>query len=289
LSPGRCHALLFSAGILSGSAHADTGSKQETEADLRERIRELEGRIEEMEAAQPAGPGIRVGPGEIKPRAVGFGGPVDVYGEVEGDAVSLGGDVRLHPGGRIRGDAVALGGEVLLPPGASLHGRPVALDLQEATSRTIPRRLAGWMFGAGIAVALTGWRAGRAQRTWEAMEGRPLQAVFIGLVGTGAGLVGALALAFTLVGLPFALALIGILGLIGSFGAMAIARGLGQRLPLPQKTPDWARTSLGVCFLAGLGQIPFMGWLVLVGWGCAGLGASLISRLGRRGSQDEGR
>jgi hypothetical protein len=289
LSPRRRHALLFSAGILSGTAHADTGLKQETEADLRERIRELEGRIEEMEAAQPAAPGVRIGPGEIKPRAVGFGGPVDVYGEVQGDAVSLGGDVRLHPGGRIRGDAVALGGEVLLPPGAALHGRPVAVDLQQAASRTIPRRVAGWMFGAGLAVALTGWRAGRSQRTWEALEVRPLQAMFVGVVGTGAGIVGALALAFTLVGLPFALALIGLLGLIATFGAMSIARGVGQKLPLPQRTPDWARTSLGVGLLAGFSQIPFFGWLVIVGWGCAGLGASLISRLGHPGSRGEAR
>lgn len=39
-------------------------------------------------------------------------GDLDVRGEVDGDAVAVGGDVLLHPGAVVRGDAVSVGGTV---------------------------------------------------------------------------------------------------------------------------------------------------------------------------------
>src|SRR5678810_731693 len=41
-----------------------------------------------------------------------FRGNLDVYGNVDGAASAVGGDVIVHEGGRVRGGAVALGGHV---------------------------------------------------------------------------------------------------------------------------------------------------------------------------------
>src|SRR5690348_3991280 len=44
-------------------------------------------------------------------------GNLDVYGTVDGDVVVLGGNLRVHTGGRIIGDAWAAGGSVLIDGG----------------------------------------------------------------------------------------------------------------------------------------------------------------------------
>ena len=39
-------------------------------------------------------------------------GDLDIAGTVNGDAVAIGGDVRLHPGASVRGNVLSIGGEV---------------------------------------------------------------------------------------------------------------------------------------------------------------------------------
>lgn len=89
-------------------------------------IRDLE-RLDKGERIAGLPPADSVTPG---PRTVNAGttasgtivaqGPIHVYGRVEGSAVSLGGDVVVHPGGVVGGDAVAVGGRVLADSGQVL-------------------------------------------------------------------------------------------------------------------------------------------------------------------------
>src|SRR5690349_5297399 len=44
-------------------------------------------------------------------------GNLDVYGTIDGDAVVLGGNLRIHDGGRVTGDAWAAGGSVIIDGG----------------------------------------------------------------------------------------------------------------------------------------------------------------------------
>jgi hypothetical protein len=54
--------------------------------------------------------GLVVPAGTTTGSVVVLRGPVDVYGTVNGDAVSLAGDLTIHPGGRVTGDVVSVFG-----------------------------------------------------------------------------------------------------------------------------------------------------------------------------------
>src|SRR5438093_13326610 len=55
------------------------------------------------------------------------GGPLDVRGRVEGNAISLHGDINVNPGGVITGDAIAVTGRVYLL-GGSVQGEMRSLS-----------------------------------------------------------------------------------------------------------------------------------------------------------------
>jgi hypothetical protein len=70
--------------------------------------------------------------------AVGVsGGTLDVYGKVDGSAIAIQGDIRVHPGAEIDGDAVAIGGRVIVD-GGTIHGEIRSLNstIGEAAPRT---------------------------------------------------------------------------------------------------------------------------------------------------------
>lgn len=73
------------------------------------------------------GQSIHIGPGESAGDAVCIGCSVTVEGEVDGDAVSVGGRVELMPGATIGGNAVAVGGRVDVAAGATIEGDAVAV------------------------------------------------------------------------------------------------------------------------------------------------------------------
>lgn len=73
------------------------------------------------------GGGVDVRAGITTKSAVGFGGPVHVYGTVTDAAVSIGGDVVVEEGGRVLGDAVSIGGRVRVKDNASVEKNAVAV------------------------------------------------------------------------------------------------------------------------------------------------------------------
>jgi hypothetical protein len=58
---------------------------------------------------------------------VAIAGRIDVRGKVDGDAVSVAGGLRVHPGAEIRGDAVGVMGGVDIPAGAVVGGEVVSV------------------------------------------------------------------------------------------------------------------------------------------------------------------
>src|SRR5690606_7017657 len=65
---------------------------------------------------------MRVDQGERVETIVSVGGNLTVLGEVEDDAVVIGGTLELGPEARIGGDAVAVGGTIIAPSGAVVVG-----------------------------------------------------------------------------------------------------------------------------------------------------------------------
>ncbi|HWN80842.1 MAG TPA: hypothetical protein VNM87_01985, partial [Candidatus Udaeobacter sp.] len=71
------------------------------------------------------GQDVVIEPGDIVTDVVVIGGDLEVLGEVDGDAVSVGGDFKVGPGARISGDAVAVGGDLDVSPSAIVEGDEV--------------------------------------------------------------------------------------------------------------------------------------------------------------------
>ncbi|HZF68964.1 MAG TPA: polymer-forming cytoskeletal protein [Gemmatirosa sp.] len=197
--------------------------------------------------------GLVVPAGATTGSVVVLRGPVDVYGTVRGDAVSLAGDLTVHPGGRVTGDVVSVfgtarnlsgrvGGDVV-----SRAGRP--WDRTTAGSRAVARpstvgeslkATVGWfgillVIGFGVLVAASRNLDGVAE-TLERGIGRSLLA----------GLAGQFLLLPALVTLVVALAVtvLGILAIpLAVVAFVAAAAGLGTL------------GFLAVCFVAGRAMV----------------------------------
>ncbi|MFL5576078.1 MAG: hypothetical protein ACJ79S_08940 [Gemmatimonadaceae bacterium] len=183
-------------------------------------------------------------------------GDLDVFGTVDGNAIALGGDVVVHPGGRVRGDVLSVYGRVRAEGGTvdgemrALQGpvgplprglaaaAPAPVSPAAATARALKISL-GWLVMLsliGIGVLLFAERY--LEGVVETVERAYSRAFWAGVVGE-LGLIPALlvlivALAITLVGIlliPFAvvafwLAAMGLLTL----GFVAVAQVTGEAL-----------------------------------------------------------
>jgi hypothetical protein len=107
------------------------------------------------------GRSIEVAAGESAGSAVCIGCSITVGGDVEGDAVSVGGSIRLESGARVRGNSVSVGGKVELESGATVEGDAVAVGgvVKVADGATVEgqKSTVGW--GDGI--------SGRGHDDWQ--------------------------------------------------------------------------------------------------------------------------
>ena len=178
------------------------------------------------------------------------GGPLHVYGTVNGDAIAIGSDVIVHPGGRITGNAVAalgtvtiLGGVVngeMRQLGGAIGSVPAAAKSVETPTRSTRHALAlssSWLvilvlMGIGVLVFAGEYLDGVV----DSLEGRFGRSFWAG-IATQLALAPALALllvalAVTVLGIlliPFAIVafVLAVAGLI-TLGFLAIARVTGE-------------------------------------------------------------
>ncbi|HEU4631722.1 MAG TPA: hypothetical protein VFS08_18380 [Gemmatimonadaceae bacterium] len=278
--------------------------------------------------AKPAAAGARtVAAGE---RVVGnvavAQGTLDVYGTIDGDAVSYGGDIVVHEGGLVTGDAVAVLGRVRLDGGTvrgemrSVRGSLTTPSAPVATAASTMRSrlglVAGWfavlaLMGVGVLVFAGGPLEGVVERL-ERDIGASLLAGIAGQLALAPVLLLLLiALAVTVVGvllIPFAIVgyVVAAAGLM-TLGFLAVARIVGGAL-----TGRAARSRLSprgaalrgvlvgvVCVMALwllavlLGPFPRVspvarGIAFALTWVAvtAGFGAALLSRAGTRRQQE---
>jgi len=247
-------------------------------------------------------------------------GNLDVFGTVDGDVVTLGGDVRIHNGARVTGNAFAAGGSVVIDGGV-VEGQQRAIALSRPTLPTLPRiharPLSTWesvklviawfalltIIGLGVMV----FAEGNLEGVVLALERGFARSFWLGLAGQvvmlPALLVLVAALAITLIGVllvPFAVVayVIAAAGLV-TLGFLAVARLTGGALASDRGTTSPRGVHLRALII---GLVAYLGiWLVaavftwspLVGailrgvavaitWVAAtvGLGAALASRAG---------
>lgn len=205
----------------------------------------------------PAADSVSVGDRSVAPGARVAGsiatvdGDLHIFGEVDGDALALDGDVIVHAGGVVRGDALAVSGRVRLDGGtvlgelrslSSLPPPAIARAAEPSPAERTTRALAvafGWLvmlalLGMGVLILAGSYLDGVA----ETLSTRFAQSFWAGLAGQLALLpaliVLSIALAVTLIGIlliPFAvvafvLAACGLLAL----GFLAVALVTGRAL-----------------------------------------------------------
>ncbi|MGE5334197.1 MAG: hypothetical protein ACM3N4_05815 [Nitrososphaerota archaeon] len=226
--------------------------------------------------------------GRVSSDVMAVGGDIAVSGEVDGRVLALGGNVTLLPGARIGGDVQAVGGSVSRSPGVVVGGQVdsgITTDQFLPTNFTsiIPVRLdwADVLFWAFSGLIISLFLPSQLIRVRLMARRQPVGSLFIGALAYAIGLVSALVLVLTCLGIPLALA-IGIVLWGGSiFGTAALGLWLGSAL-VPGATrykrlPFIMATVLGVTLLAIASTAPVVGGIIRVLVSAAGLGAVLLT------------
>ena len=245
-----------------------------------------------------------------------------MYGTVDGDAVALNGDVVVHKGGHITGDALSVGGTVRLDGGVvdgELRSLDRALAPAEAAAASSSRFLSmldelqtamGWL----VVMVLLGFGAmvfaeERLRVVATAIESRFARSLLMGIVAE-VSFIPVLVLAIvllvvTIIGiilLPVAIpGLFVVAALLSVLGFLAVSRVAGQALTRRAATVSVRGAELrsmlaGLFFFFGLwlvaallSWVPVLGSLLhalafVVTWAAAtvGLGAAVVTRGGGR-------
>ena len=261
-----------------------------------------------------------------------FNGRLLVEGEVRGDVTVARGDLVLERSGRIAGDATVTGGR-LVNHGGSVGGEMKVVDSGKVFATSDGRHLAvqkvrlggGWfapigegLLGlmetlalglvlAGIGVGLIFYGLPHLTRVSETLRGEPWRAAGVGVaagfLAVPAFIVGLVALAVTIIGLPFLVVYIPLfwvaLMAAALVGLVAVAHALGERTAEQHGSYDarhrnaytYLFTGLGLLlaplFLSHLvgmtGALGWVGdllgvfaWMVLWVSGSVGMGAVLL-------------
>jgi len=262
-----------------------------------------------------------VGP-EMTVGRVATMGTLDVFGNVNGDAVALDGDVIVHKGAHITGDALAIGGTVRLD-GGTVDGEMRSLDRAITPTQAAAASSSGFLsildqvqrtMGALVVMVLLGFGAmvfaeDRLRVVSSAIETRFGRSLFAGIL-TEVSFIPALVLAIvllviTIIGiilLPVAIPGLFVVGaLLTALGFLAVSRVAGQALTRRAATVSVRGAELrsmlaGLFFFFGLwlaaavlSWVPVLGSLLhalafVVTWAAAtvGLGAAVITRGGGR-------
>jgi hypothetical protein len=164
-------------------------------------------------------------------------GPLEISGTVDGNAAAIGGDVVLLPGGHVRGDALSVGGQVKLAGGTvdgesrSISGFSVGplsgvkLTPAQAMRRSLSMSVACYLILVAMALAVTFFARGHLETIASTIRTDFSRALLLGVLGEIAilplFLLSVVALAITIVGIlliPFAAVAVA----LGVMGALAL-------------------------------------------------------------------
>lgn len=267
------------------------------------------------EAASFGGP-ARVS-GKVGGDLSSYGGPVDLSGTVANDVSLFGGDLLLRSSAAIAGDVSIFGGKLEQESGSKIRGEihnfssalagSVGRGISEAVTRGersrrydgAPKKalISGFLLGLClIPFLLTLFFPGQVEAVAAAASEEFWRALGIGLIIETAIVPGTLALAVSVLGIPFipvayaALAAAFVMGLAAFFLLMArrVCLNLGKPAPAAIKAVGLAGAATAAISIAG-GLIPLVGgvlglalFLTLCCGMTLGLGAVWLTRFGTR-------
>ncbi len=239
---------------------------------------------------------------DITGNVIRIGGDLAVTGHVKGNAISLGGSVRLAPGARVDGRVITVLGDINIASGAVVSGEAAAVlgayrsgtqTVHESLSTNLPGVVANvikplrsvvqtrywpilYIGLIGVAAALLLMLPGWAAATHREFRLHPGRALGLGLAVLFLGVPLALLSAPTLIGMPFALTLglgIALLFTVGlGLSALELGRGIGRLLNLRMDPMLEVSAGLGLFLIA----VPFPPlaitlWVLGGSWGAGTL------------------
>jgi len=230
------------------------------------------------------GSDIEIGRDEVVTGDVlAVGGDLRVQGHVEGNAVSVGGDIYLDSTARVDGDVVCMGGELHEDPGAVVSGKRVVglgrnrerilsaplrhrtFDVDVERGNRVARSLAWlliWLLLGWVVVKITPGRTQAAVDSFRQSGGGAFLVGWLAVVLLIPGLIAVALLTallcITIIGIPLGIALLFayflLVAVFGVWGGVVGAAVLGERLAVRQGQmhPTLMRaTMIGVLSLGG--------------------------------------
>lgn len=242
--------------------------------------------------------------GEAERDVVAISGSAHVGGLVDGDVIVLQGNVEILPGATIKGNVFVLGGHLTVDPTATVGGRAVSyptvsaawLTLIEGPSLGLPATatvvlgtklalLAAWLLLAIFLFAV----AGRDQMaTSQTIRAQPVRLFFVGLTTILSLTLTAVllsAVAAPLAGLPLLILVVLAALVLKLWGVVAVFHAVGAKLlgRFPRLRPNPVNSMLvGLLVLGSVKLIPWVGTWVWTAVSLIGVGAALVTKLGRR-------
>jgi hypothetical protein len=231
-------------------------------------------------------------------------GEVRVSGEVAGDVIVLGGGAHLAATAAIGGDVFVLGGTIDAAPGATISGRSVAypdasaawlalleaptLGLSAASTLVVGAKLA--LLTAWLVLVLVFFAASGRQvlATSESVAREPFRCFSVGLTGVLALTLTALLMslfAAALVGVPLLVLVVLLALVLKLWGMVAVFHALGAWLAQCLFRRRLSPLNAATLGLVVLGAVKLVPWVGLLAWQVAtfiGVGAALVTKLGRR-------
>lgn len=240
---------------------------------------------------------MRVEADERVDTVVTIGADLTVLGEVEGDAIVVGGTLELGPRAVVGGDAVAVGGSILAPDTATIQGDRIEVSgttwgPDERDERETVRMgpfmssLAAFVqvFAAFLLSALIlAFAPRRVRSVADHMRARPGLAVLFGcaIVLLFIPLLGALTI--SIVGIPLIPVAFMLLAAIVVFGMTALGLRLGYLMPFySEERSAMGALAIGYVVLGVVALIPWVGAIVIPLTGLFAAGAVLLSWFGQR-------
>lgn len=237
------------------------------------------------------GQAMRVDEGERVDTIVTIGGDLTVLGEVEDDAVVVGGTLELGPHARIGGDAVAVGGSIVAAEGATIGGDRTVVDSAFGRERNFELGPVGVGFATFfqvlasflVSALIVAFAPRRVRSVATLMRARPGVAALFGLaiLLLFVPLLGALTI--SIVGIPLIPVVIMLLAAVLVFGMAALALSLGYAMPFySEQRSAMGALVIGYLLIAVVSLIPWVGVIVVPLAGLFAAGAVLASWFGGR-------
>ncbi|MBI2897310.1 MAG: hypothetical protein HYY06_27380 [Deltaproteobacteria bacterium] len=233
--------------------------------------------------------------GERVRDVVTMGGDALIEGEVTGDVVTMGGDIRLGRGAVVHGDLVTMGGDTDVDEGAVVHGDRVRMSGHESGHgarhgdagigdfvEDVLSSAASYALLFLLGLVLLGVLPERLGALQRSIVRKPARAAASGVLGFCAAALLIAVLCVTIIGIPAAVLLAIALSVALYVGMAASATVIGAILPVGRlKDRPVLQLAAGVTALYVVSIVPLAGTIVVVAAVVVGLGAVILTKLGK--------